>query len=64
MGARERKGKYGCSAIPSFAGACPGEASSRWSAWDFWRMGRGVKVAVVLGWSCSVTCLGVWLSPG
>lgn len=43
MGVRGREGKYGCSALPSLAGAAawPGEASSRWSAWELWHMGRG-----------------------
>lgn len=65
MGVSGREGKYGCSALPSLACAAvgPGEASSRWSAWELWHMGRGVNAAVVLGCSCSVTCLGRVIVP-
>lgn len=65
MGVRGGEGKYGCSALPSLVGAAvwPGKASSRWSAWELWRMGRGVKAAVVPGWSCSVTCLSHVVVP-
>lgn len=59
------KGKYGPSALPSLVGAAawPGEASWRWSAWELWQMGRGVKAAPAPGWFCSVTCLGSVVVP-
>lgn len=62
MGAMRRKGKNGCSDVPSLASAAvwPGKANSRWSAWELWYMGNGVKASCgarlvllcCLPWSC------------